>query len=527
MRRRRAAASDPLQELKARIHRRLVERLDLGKLAELPEDEVRRQVRRITDSLLTLEATPLSRADRERLIDEIENETFGLGPLEPLIQDHEISDILVNGAHQVYVERFGRIEETDVVFRDDAHLRQIIDRIVTRVGRRIDESSPMVDARLADGSRVNAIIPPLALDGPVLSIRRFGVDPLRMDDLLELGTMTPEIAALLEGCVQARLNILISGGTGAGKTTLLNVLSRFIPEGERLITIEDSAELQLQQEHVVRLETRPMNFEGTGRGHAAGPGAERAPHAARPHHRRRGARRRSAGHAAGHEHRSRRIDHHDPCQLAARRPEPARDHDPHGRHPAAQPRHARADRLGAHVVIQVSRLTDGNRKLVSVSEIVGMEGDIVTMQDIFTFERLGVSPHGEVLGRFRATGVRPAFADRIELSGFELPPRLFELRARTGSLRQTIMSRALLLAIVTFGFVVTGFLAARTVVGAIRGGLAPDVEARLRELETPRGITEPDHDPPRGDAERAPGLAPELPARRSRSSASSSSRAPP
>jgi pilus assembly protein CpaF len=433
VRRRRAAASDPLQELKARIHRRLVERLDLGKLAELPEEEVRRQVRRITDSLLTLESTPLSRADRERLIDEIENETFGLGPLEPLVQDHEISDILVNGAHQVYVERFGRIEPTDVVFRDDAHLRQIIDRIVSRVGRRIDESSPMVDARLADGSRVNAIIPPLALDGPVLSIRRFGLDPLRMDDLLELGTITPEIAALLEGCVQAKLNILISGGTGAGKTTLLNVLSGFIPEGERVVTIEDSAELQLQQEHVVRLETRPTNFEG--RGEVTQRALVRNALRMRPD-------RIIVGEVRGDE----ALDMlqamntgHDGSitTLHANSPRDALSRLETMILMAGIQLPARAMReqisSAIQVVIQVSRLTDGNRKLVSVSEIVGMEGDIVTMQDIFVFERLGVSPHGEVLGRFRATGVRPAFADRIEKNGFALPPRLFELRAGEAS----------------------------------------------------------------------------------------------
>jgi len=428
VRRRRSGESDPLQELKARIHRRLVERLDLGKLGELPEDEVRRQVRRITDSLLTLESTPLSRADRERLIDEIENETFGLGPLEPLVQDHEISDILVNGAQQVYVERFGRLESTEVVFRDEAHLRQIIDRIVTRVGRRIDESSPMVDARLADGSRVNAIIPPLALDGPVLSIRRFGVDPLKMEDLLELGTLTPEMATLFEGCVQARLNILISGGTGAGKTTFLNVLSGFIPEGERVVTIEDSAELQLQQDHVVRLETRPSNLEG--RGEVTQRALVRNALRMRPD-------RIIVGEVRGDE----ALDMlqamntgHDGSitTLHANSPRDALSRLETMILMAGIPLPSRAMReqvsSAIQVVIQIGRLPDGNRRIVSVSEIVGMEGDIISMQDIFTFERLGVNPQGEIRGRFRSSGVRPAFADRIEISGFTLPARLFELK---------------------------------------------------------------------------------------------------
>jgi pilus assembly protein CpaF len=432
VRRRRATETDPLQELKARIHRRLVERLDLGKLSELPEEEVRRQVRRITDSLLTLESTPLSRADRERLIDEIENETFGLGPLEPLVQDHEISDILVNGAHQVYVERFGRLETTEVVFRDDAHLRQIIDRIVSRVGRRIDEASPMVDARLADGSRVNAIIPPLALDGPTLSIRRFGVDPLKMDDLLELATLTPEMAVLIEGLVHARLNVLISGGTGAGKTTLLNVLSGFIPDGERVVTIEDSAELQLQRDHVVRLETRPPNLEG--RGEVTQRALVRNALRMRPD-------RIIVGEVRGDE----ALDMlqamntgHDGSitTLHANSPRDALSRLETMILMAGIPLPTRAMReqvsSAIQVVIQIGRLPDGNRKIVSLSEIVGMEGDIISMQDIFTFERLGVSPQGEILGRFRSTGVRPGFADRIEISGFELPARLFDLKTSDG-----------------------------------------------------------------------------------------------
>src|SRR5215475_9591235 len=251
-------------ELKTRVHRQLIERLDLAKLSSLPGDIVQQQIRRIVEDMLVADETPLSRQEREDLVREVQNETFGLGPIEPLMQDPTVADILVNGAHEVYVERRGKLERTNAIFRDDAHLLQIIDRIVSAVGRRVDESSPMVDARLPDGSRVNAIIPPLALDGPVLSIRRFSADPYKMSDLVEFGTLTAGLAEFLEAAVRARLNIIVSGGTGAGKTTLLNILSNAIPSSERIITVEDSAELQLQQEHVVRLETRPPNVEGAG-----------------------------------------------------------------------------------------------------------------------------------------------------------------------------------------------------------------------------------------------------------------------
>src|SRR5262245_57366938 len=244
-------------ELKTRVHRQLIERLDLAKLSSLPSEVVQQQIRRIVEDMLVADETPLSRQERDDLVREVQDETFGLGPIEPLMQDPTVADILVNGPHEVYVERRGKLERTNAIFRDDAHLMQIIDRIVSAVGRRVDESSPMVDARLPDGSRVNAIIPPLALDGPALSIRRFAVDPFKMADLLAFGTLTEQLAEVLKGAVQARLNILISGGTGAGKTTMLNVMSNYIPPSERIVTIEDSAELQLQQEHVVRLETRP------------------------------------------------------------------------------------------------------------------------------------------------------------------------------------------------------------------------------------------------------------------------------
>src|SRR5262245_43349926 len=251
-------------ELKTRVHRQLIERLDLAKLAMLPADVLQQQIRRIVEDMLIEDDTPLSRAEREQLVVEVQHETFGLGPIEPLMQDPTVSDILVNGPHEVYVERRGKLHKTSAIFRDDAHLMQVIDRIVSAVGRRVDESSPMVDARLKDGSRINAIIPPLALDGPVLSIRRFAVDPYKMSDLLTFGALTEQLSEVLKGAVRARLNVLISGGTGAGKTTMLNILSNFIPVSERIVTIEDSAELQLQQDHVVRLETRPPNIEGAG-----------------------------------------------------------------------------------------------------------------------------------------------------------------------------------------------------------------------------------------------------------------------
>ncbi|MGD8395433.1 MAG: CpaF family protein [Candidatus Eiseniibacteriota bacterium] len=426
VRRRRNGRTDPFQELKTRIHRRLIERLDLANLEKFEKSEVRRQVRRVTDALLTMESTPLARADRERLIDEIENETFGLGPLEPLIQDQEIADILVNGPHQIYVERYGRLEETDVVFKDDAHLRQIIDRIVSKVGRRIDESSPMVDARLADGSRVNAIIPPLALDGPTLSIRRFGVEALHMEDLIELGTLPAEVAKLLEGCVKARLNLLISGGTGAGKTTLLNVLSSYIPPEERILTIEDSAELQLQQAHVVRLETRPPNLEGKGE-------------VTQRMLVRNGLRMRPDRIIVGEVRGDEALDMlqamntgHDGSitTLHANSPRDALSRLETMVLMAGFDLPSRAIReqivSAIQGVIQIARLPDGLRKIVSISEITGMEGDVVVMQDLCVFERTGISVEGEVLGRYRSTGIRPGFADRIALSGYSLPQGIFE-----------------------------------------------------------------------------------------------------
>ena len=331
----RAGAGEPEQarqmspterEWKQRTYERLLKVLDLSLLGSLAEDDARSQIREITNRLLLEDSAPLSLAQRQFVTRRIEDEVMGHGPLEPLLADPTISDILVNGSDQVYVERYGKLELTEVRFNDDAHLMNIIDRIVSAVGRRVDESSPMVDARLKDGSRVNVIIPPLALDGPVLSIRRFGIDLLKADDLIRLGTIDEPLARILNAIVLGRLNVVISGGTGTGKTTLLNILSGFVPHTERIVTIEDSAELQLQQPHVVRLETRPPNIEGKGERHAARPGAQQPAHAARPDHRRRSARGRGARHVAGHEHGSRRLADHDPRELAARCARPHRDH---------------------------------------------------------------------------------------------------------------------------------------------------------------------------------------------------------
>ena len=306
------------QQVKSRVHRRLIERLNLSSLERVGREQVIEAIRRVVHDLISQEMVALNFEEREALVGQVLDEIFGLGPLEPLMQDPEISDILVNTYKSIFIERNGRLEKTDVRFQDDRHLLQVIDRIVSAVGRRIDDSSPMVDARLPDGSRVNAIIKPLALDGPHLSIRKFRRDALGAEDLLRLDSATEPMVELLRGIVKARLNVIISGGTGAGKTTLLNILSSFIPPTERIVTIEDSAELQLRQPHVVRLETRPANIEGAGRGAPAAAPHQRAPYASRPDHHGRVPRRRGGGHAPGHEHRPRRIAHHDPRQLPAR-----------------------------------------------------------------------------------------------------------------------------------------------------------------------------------------------------------------
>jgi len=413
-------------DLKMKVHRQLIEQLDLSKLGTIPLGTLQMQIRHITEELLGAEGTPLSRQERDRIVIEVEHETFGLGPIEPLMRDPTISDILVNGAKEVYVERRGRLERTDVQFRDDSHLLQIIERIVSKVGRRVDESCPMVDARLEDGSRVNAIIPPLALDGPVLSIRRFAVDPLKVADLLKIGTLTQTLADTIQAAVKARLNILVSGGTGSGKTTLLNVLSNSIPNSERIVTIEDSAELQLQQDHVVRLETRPPNIEGKG----AVTQRDLVRNALRMRPDRiivgevRGAEALDMLQAmnTGHDG-SLSTVHANSTRDALSRIETMVLMAG-----ISLPGRAMREYISSalDLLIHLARLSDGTRKVVKVTEVVGMEGDTVTLQDIFMFDQKGVGPSGEVLGHHRATGIRPRFAERLKAAGIPLDPGVFE-----------------------------------------------------------------------------------------------------
>jgi pilus assembly protein CpaF len=424
--RRGGAGSNEYQELRERVHRILINKLDLAKLETTEPAVLQGEVKKIIEHILAEENVPLSGLEHERLQNDVINELFGLGPLEPLLEDKTISDILVNGHRQVYIERHGKLEPADVTFKDDNHLLQIIDRIVSRIGRRVDESSPMVDARLPDGSRVNAIIPPLSLDGPVLSIRRFGANPLTIENLLELKALTPQLVQMLEACVRSRLNILVSGGTGAGKTTLLNCLSAFIPASERLVTIEDSAELKLQQTHVVRLETRPANIEG--KGEVTQRSLLRNALRMRPD-------RIIVGEVRGEE----AIDMlqamntgHDGglTTIHANTPRDALSRLETMISMAGLRLSDKAMRqqisAAINLVIQVSRMGDGSRKVVSVSEIVGMEGEIITMQDIYAFRRAGVGAKGEVLGFFRPTGVRPRFCERLAAHGYELPPDIFE-----------------------------------------------------------------------------------------------------
>ncbi len=417
---------DAYYDLKTRIHRQLIERLDLAKLDILPLDTVQQQIRRIVEDMLAGDDTPLSRQEREQLVLEVEHETFGLGPLEPLMQDPTVSDILVNGSKEVYVERRGKLERTRVIFRDDAHLLQIIERIVSAVGRRVDESSPMVDARLPDGSRVNAVIPPLALDGPVLSIRRFAADPYRMADLIEFGTLTAGLAEILRAAVQARLNILVSGGTGAGKTTMLNVLSNAIPNTERIVTIEDSAELQLQQEHVVRLETRPPNIEAQG----AVTQRDLLRNALRMRPDRivvgevRGAEVLDMLQAmnTGHDG-SLSTVHANSTRDALSRLETMVLMSG-----VALPVRAMRDYIASalDLMVHLARLSDGTRKVTRVTEVVGMEEDVVTTQDIFVFEQQGIDADGRVIGFYRPTGIRPKFSERLERAGIHLGPEVFD-----------------------------------------------------------------------------------------------------
>ncbi len=415
-------------ELKTRIHDRLLSLIDLTLLDSLDETMLRQEIRRLVERILLEDkkSIPLNYNERERLFKEIQYEVMGLGPLEPFLQDPTICDILVNTHKQIYVERFGRLELTEAGFKDDAHLRRIIDKIVSAVGRRIDESCPMVDARLPDGSRVNAVIPPLSIDGPILSIRRFAVEPLELEDLIKFKALTPEIGELFKGIVRARLNILISGGTGTGKTTLLNVLSRFIPPNERIVTIEDSAELQLKQEHVVRLETRPPNIEG--KGEVTQRDLVRNSLRMRPD-------RIIVGEVRGGEV----LDMFQAMNTG-------HDGSLSSIH-ANSPRDAlmRLETLAAmtglniqsifirkyissalNIIIHLARLVDGSRRVISFQEIAGMEGDTIVLQEIFSFEQTGLDEEGKVKGRFRAKGYRPKFIDKFRALNIPIPYDLFD-----------------------------------------------------------------------------------------------------
>jgi pilus assembly protein CpaF len=414
--------------VKAAIHRKLIQKLNLDRLTEVNRDDVRREVTQILEALVVGESTPMNLQERERLATEVLDEVFGLGPLEPLLADPTVSDILVNTHKRVYIERKGMLEMTSIQFRDDIHLMSIIDRIVSAVGRRVDESSPMVDARLADGSRVNAIIPPLAVDGPCLSIRRFGRDPLTADDLIHNNSLTESMLELLRGCVKARLNILVSGGTGAGKTTFLNVLSSYISNRERIVTVEDAAELQLHQDHVVRLETRPANIEGRGAiqqrqlvinslrmrpdriivGEVRGEEALDMLQAMN----------------TGHDGSLTTIHANTPRDALSRLETMVAMGSLNIPDSAIRRQIASA----VDVVVQVSRLSDGTRKVIALSEITGMEGDIVSMQDIFVFRKRGIRDNGEVLGEFVPTGIRPKFAEKLQVSGINLPISMFEFQ---------------------------------------------------------------------------------------------------
>ena len=413
-------------ELKANVHKKLLNRLNLESLASAERSRAEAEIRSLVFELIADESTPLSMSERDAILGDIIDEVFGLGPLEPLLRDTSVSDILVNTYRNVYVERSGKLERLPTTFQDDKHLMRVIDRIVSGVGRRVDDSSPMVDARLPDGSRVNAIIPPLAVDGPLLSIRRFPAERLKAEDLVALRAMTRPMLEFLEHCVRARLNAIISGGTGAGKTTLLNVLSGFISERERIVTIEDAAELQLHQDHVARLETRPPNVEGKGaiRQRQLVINSLRM----RPD-------RIVVGEVRGEE----ALDMlqamntgHDGSltTVHANTPRDALTRIETMISMGAMNLPERAMRYqissAIQIVIQQTRMSDGTRKVTSISEITGMEGDVITMQEIFTFEKLGITAEGKVIGRFRATGVRPKVCERLKASGVHLPPDMFE-----------------------------------------------------------------------------------------------------
>src|SRR5579871_5294834 len=414
------------QELKFTLHRKLVDKINLEALAAIDNQHVRSEVRQALISLIDAEPTLLSSLEKQQICDEVLDEVFGLGPLEPLLQDPGISDILVNTHKQIYVERRGLLELTSVTFRDDQHLLRIIDKIVSQVGRRIDESTPMVDARLTDGSRVNAIIPPLAVDGPLLSIRRFSTDKLMPPDLVNLKALTPGMMELLEAAVRAKLNVIIAGGTGAGKTTLLNALSAFISPKERIVTIEDAAELQLKQPHVARLETRPANLEGNGAvrqrellvnslrmrpdrivvGEVRGEEALDMLQAMN----------------TGHDGSLTTVHANSPRDAISRLEVMVSLANANMHLTAIRQQIASA----VHVLVQASRLSDGTRRVTSITEVTGIETDIVTLQDLFVFEKRGVSPEGKVIGRFAATGILPRFNEKLLAAGIRLPLDMFD-----------------------------------------------------------------------------------------------------
>ncbi len=416
------------QQVKADLHRKILDRLDLEKLGRTTGDSAREEVLILIRSSVNSEAVPLSFAEREQLSREILDEIFGLGPLEPLLKDPTISDILVNRFDRVYVERAGKLEITGLSFKDNQHLMQIIDRIVSRIGRRVDESSPMVDARLQDGSRVNAIIPPLALDGACLSIRRFGRDPITARNMIENKTLTEPMLEMLSAMVKGRLNLIISGGTGAGKTTVLNVLSGYIPNSERIVTIEDAAELQLKQEHVVRLETRPPNIEGKGSvrmrqlvinslrmrpdrivvGEVRGEEAFDMLQAMN----------------TGHEGSLTTVHANSPRDALARVENMVSMANLNIPERAVRQQISNA----VHAVVQVARLSDGSRKVITISEVTGMEGEMIALRDVFVFDRSGIDESGKVRGVFHSTGTPPHFAERLAVAGCRLNPKLFESR---------------------------------------------------------------------------------------------------
>jgi pilus assembly protein CpaF len=420
--------AEEFEKLKRHLHSKLIDKLDMSRVGELEGDTLRREIRIVVEHLCDSENTLLNKSERDRLVEEVLDETFGLGPLELILKDPTVSDIMINGPKNIYCERNGRMEKSSVEFRDNAHLLQIVDRIVSKVGRRVDETCPMVDARMADGSRFNAIIPPLALDGAAVSIRRFGSNPLALEDLLRFKAFTPEMVMFLEGCMKARLNVIISGGTGSGKTTLLNTLSSFISNTDRIVTIEDAAELQLQQDHVVRLETRAANIEGKGQVNATD--LVRNALRMRPE-------RIIIGECRGPE----TLDMlqamntgHDgsltTCHANTPRDAIARLETMIMMSGFEMPIKAMRTQIASAVdlIIQANRLQGGPRKVTHITEIVGMEQDVVVMQDIFKFEKLGVDENGRAKGRFLSTGVRPKVMERLESAGIRLPSSIFTER---------------------------------------------------------------------------------------------------